>query len=501
MKRYLSCFTLFFALAALVCASSCKNEKTPGIEVTPVMDKALNQPSSIWYGHFDSFPQEVDRSQLPIGVFDSGTGGLTVLEVILSADYMDNIDGDLEPDGIPDFHGEDFQYLADQANMPYGTYSSEGKADYLRELAVKDALFLLGDKYYKLPTDKVAKGEKQKCKIIVIACNTATAYGLNDIQNLLKLSGTGVKVIGVINAGVNAAFEDILSSEGRDSLSIGVMATVGTIDSDAYRRTIMQVKKEKKYDGFISVVNQKGAGFAEAVDLEKDFVDLSLKAPRDTYRGPVLGDGEGDIKEELLDVYNFCFADGGILYKKENGKFTQFQLNSAANYARFHLVSLLEKVRNSKEQAPLKSVILGCTHYPFLLDTLKACLAELKAYKKNGMSMYSHLIADDFQFIDPAVFTAIECCKSLREDKLMALRTRRGNVDAFISVPYFRVGPENLEADGGLTHDFKYGRFTGTEEITTVPVPFSRENLNPDNLKRIQNLVPYTYEKIKEKLK
>ena len=120
----------------------------------------------------------------------------------------------------------------------------------------------------------------------MVACNTATAYGLNDIKNLLTLSGTGVKVIGVINAGVNAAFDDIISSRKRDSLAVGVMATIGTIDSDAYRRTIMQVKKERAYDGFIQVINQKGAGFAEAVDLEKDFVDLSLTAPRDTYRGP-----------------------------------------------------------------------------------------------------------------------------------------------------------------------------------------------------------------------
>ena len=500
MKRYLSGILLVLGAGLLMAATVSCEEKKSNVEVTPIMDKALNQPSSIWYADFGKFPEKDKRSQLPIGVFDSGTGGLTVLEVILGSDYLDNIDGDMESDGIPDFQGEDFQYLADQANMPYGTYSSEGKADYLRELAVKDALFLLGDKYYNLPTDKTAKGQKPKCKILVIACNTATAYGLKDIQNLLDLSGTGVKVIGVINAGVNATFEDIMSSPARDSLSIGVMATVGTIDSDAYRRTIMQVKKERGYTGFVQVVNQKGAGFAEAVDLEKDFVDLSLTAPRDTYRGPVLGEGEDDIKEELLDVYNFNYADGAVLYKKVNGKYTEFQLNSAANYARFHLVSLLEKIRMSKEQAPLKSIILGCTHYPFLLDTMKQALKEIKEYKKNGMPIYSHLIAKDFKFIDPAVFTAIECCKTLREDKLMALRVRKGDVNAFISVPSFRVSTKNLEKDGSLTRDFKYGRFPGTEDITTVPVPFSNENINPDNLKRIQSLVPLTYEKIKEKL-
>ncbi len=159
MKRFISC--LLVATAVLLTAASCEDEK-PNVDITPIMDKALNQSSSIWYADFGSFPQKYDRSQLPIGVFDSGTGGLTVLEVILAADYLDNIEGDAGPDGIPDFHGEDFQYLADQANMPYGTYSSEGKADYLRELAVKDALFLLGEKYYLMPTDKTAKGEKKR---------------------------------------------------------------------------------------------------------------------------------------------------------------------------------------------------------------------------------------------------------------------------------------------------------------------------------------------------
>ncbi len=501
MKKYLSyllTLAAFVTVAAL--SASCNNEKDRPQDLTPIMDKALNQTSSRWYADFDEFEAKDERSQLPIGVFDSGTGGLTVLEVILSADNLNNIDGSMGADGVPDFRGEDFQYLADQANMPYGTYPSEGKTDYLRELAVKNALFMLSDKFYNLSSDRSPKGRKQKCKIIVIACNTATAYGLADIKRLLELSGTGVKVIGVINAGVNATFEDILSSKERDSLSVGVMATVGTIDSGAYPNTIMQVKKDRGYEGFIQVVNQKGAGFAEAVDLEKDFVDLSLTAPRDTYRGPVIGTGEDDINEDLMDVYNFCFQDNGVLYKKENGKYTQFQLNSAANYARFHLVSLLEKLRQSKEQAPLKSIILGCTHYPFLLDTLKQTLSELRTYRKNNKLVYSHLIANDFKFIDPAVFTAIECCRSLREDGLMALRTRTGEVDAFISVPSYSVDNKFLEQDGSLTHDFKYGRAVGTEDVTTVVVPFSKENLNPDNLKRIQKLVPYTYEKIKEKL-
>lgn len=68
--------------------------------------------------------------QRPIGVFDSGTGGLTVLEAMLSLDAFNNKTGEQKPDGVPDFSGEYFHYLADQANMPYGNYASEGKTAF-----------------------------------------------------------------------------------------------------------------------------------------------------------------------------------------------------------------------------------------------------------------------------------------------------------------------------------------------------------------------------------
>ena len=85
------------------------------------------------------------RSALPVGVFDSGTGGLTVLEKILSLDAYDNATLTTGADGIPDFAAEHFQYLADQANMPYGVYDAQGKSDLLRALVREDARFLLGN--------------------------------------------------------------------------------------------------------------------------------------------------------------------------------------------------------------------------------------------------------------------------------------------------------------------------------------------------------------------
>ena len=83
-------------------------------------------------------------ANLPIGVFDSGIGGLTVLEALLTADFFNNDTLQTGADGRPDFAGEHFLYLGDQANMPYGNYAAVGREDYLRELILKDAVFLLG---------------------------------------------------------------------------------------------------------------------------------------------------------------------------------------------------------------------------------------------------------------------------------------------------------------------------------------------------------------------
>ena len=484
---------LFIVSAILVsCGASGKNDEK--VELSPIMKKALEEKTSRFYANFEEFPQ--DKKMLPIGVFDSGTGGLTVLEVMLSIDKMDNITGKMGSDGIPDFAGENFSFLGDMANMPYGNYAAEKKEQFFKELVVKDALFLLGDKYYKSPMDETPAGVKEKSKILVIACNTATAWGLNDIQVMLDRSGTGVRVIGVINAGVNALYDNIKKDSLQLPTTVGVLATKGTISSNAYERTIREMYPEKGYAGEINVVNHACAGFAESVDMEKDFVNVALTAPRADYRGPKMGLGSEDIKEELLPAYNFTYGKNDILYKKENGKFTEFQLNSAANYARFHLVTLLEKHIASGNKAPMKNIILGCTHYPFLLDTLVKAVEELRAYSVNGKRVYNEVLAEDLAFIDPAVFTAIECYQALREDKNLALRTTDGKVDAYISVPAYGLAPDCLDENGNLSYNFKYGREYGTEDITTVFVPISRRYVSKENLSRLEALVPYSYNEI-----
>ncbi|MHB8902320.1 MAG: glutamate racemase, partial [Thermoguttaceae bacterium] len=126
-------------------------------------------------------------ARLPIGVFDSGIGGLTVLEALLAADAFDNETLRPGPDGRPDLAGERFIYLGDQANMPYGNYPARGREDYLRELVLKDAVFLLGKRYHARGADGALelRLDKPPVKAIVIACNTATAYGLENVREVL----------------------------------------------------------------------------------------------------------------------------------------------------------------------------------------------------------------------------------------------------------------------------------------------------------------------------
>jgi len=112
------------------------------------------------------------KTSLPIGVFDSGTGGLTVLEALLTLDAFNNETGKPGSDGKLDFSKEYFQYLADQANMPYGNYAAANKTDLLKEHIQKNMQFFLQEASTKPPV-----------KMIVLACNTATAYALADIKN------------------------------------------------------------------------------------------------------------------------------------------------------------------------------------------------------------------------------------------------------------------------------------------------------------------------------
>ena len=499
MKRCLLFLPLAFLTVLMALPAGCRKNELPPDNL-PIVNKALYDTASNFYVEFDEYPEEMRN--LPIGVFDSGTGGLTVLEKLLSLDTFDNITGAAGRDSILDFAGEHFIYLADQANMPYGNYAAEKNTEYLKELVLKDAMFLLDDDYFLNAIEEESQGRKPRAKIIVVACNTATAYGLDLIRDMIAQSGKDVKVIGVIGAGVRATLDELNIGPDTAPLTIGVLATPGTIASGAYERTLREEIERRGITTPIDIVNQSGYGFAEAVDSDPDYVNPLLFAPRSTYRGPALGESDGSIKQELLKAYNFDFTDNKMLARRNpDGGYASLQLNSAENYARFNMVSLLERHRQSGKGTPIRAIILGCTHYPFHLETLNETLAELKDYREDGRYPYRDLIADEITFIDPAVYTAIECYNTLRKDGNLAYRITPTKVDAYISVPSSLLEDTCLTSEGLLTHDYKYGRKPGTEDQTTKQVPFSRKNIDSNNLQRIEERLPYSYGLIAPSLK
>jgi glutamate racemase len=139
-------------------------------------------------------PSPLPDRERPIGVFDSGVGGLTVLHELLVR--------------LPH---EDFVYLGDTARFPYG----ERSAAELRGFALEIADLL------------TARG----AKLLVVACNSATAAALPALREHLA-EGAGVEVIGVVGPEARMAVQ--LTRNGR----IGLLATPATVASDAYAEAV-----------------------------------------------------------------------------------------------------------------------------------------------------------------------------------------------------------------------------------------------------------------------
>lgn len=142
-------------------------------------------------------------TQSPIGVFDSGLGGLSVLKELALA--MPN---------------EDFIYLGDIARLPYGTKSRSVVSKY----SISCGNFLV----------------RQGVKALVVACNTASALALESLQESFE-----IPVIGVIEPGVKAAIR--LSEESQEN-RILVLATEGTVKSEAYLKEFKKQKFQGKVD-------------------------------------------------------------------------------------------------------------------------------------------------------------------------------------------------------------------------------------------------------------
>ncbi len=479
---------LFISVTLLFVLLSC-NTHTSGQQ--NIQETILHNQESFFYINFKTYPRHDAR--LPVGIFDSGTGGLTVLDAILNSDNFNNKTHKKKKDGKIDFEEESFIYLGDKANMPYGEYPGNHKTKLLKEHVIKDAAFLLGKKYYPSQTAEKYRTDKPQVKAIVIACNTATAYGKNDVEKFIKQAGLNLKVIGVIGAGVRGALENI--NKDKDA-AIGIMATAGTVASNGYPNTVAEQKKKMGYSGKMITFQQAGVGLAAAIDGEKDYLDASLHTVRKNYRGPSFTNKIAPIHKSIMKRYNFDFSANQILYSGNQKSPDKLQLNSIKNYIRYHVISLLEKMRKSKTTTPLNSIILGCTHYPFFMKDFRETLQFAYNYKENGKYVYRNFMEKNVSLVDPAINTAKELYVYLNNNHLFN-NGKLSNSRFFISVPNLSDKNIRLKDSLNFTYAYKYGRKAGEIQQYVKRVPFSRRNLSSELLNRLKVKIPLTYHLIK----
>ena len=218
--------------------------------------------------------KNTNPSSGPIGIFDSGYGGLTILEKIRAE--------------LPEY---DYIYLGDNARTPYGTRSFDVVYKYTLECVTK--LFEMG------------------CHLVILACNTASAKALRTIQQQdLPLLDPERRVLGVIRPTVEA-----IGSKTK-SKHIGLLATTGTVQSDSYP---LEINK-----------------------LDKEIIVTSEACP---LWVPIIENNEHN-------------SDGADYFVRKN------------------LENLL------KSDPEIDTLMLGCTHYPLMLD-------KIKKYTPSGITIIS----------------------------------------------------------------------------------------------------------------
>jgi len=193
----------------------------------------------------------------PIGIFDSGVGGISIWKEIHQL--------------LPN---EDSIYLADSINAPYGQKSKQEIID----LCFKNTDLLI----------------KKNCKLIVVACNTATTNAIKQLR-----SNYSIPIIGIEPAIKPAA----LNSKTK---SIGILATKGTLSSELFHNTT------ELYSENIKIAEQVGLGLVELIE-------------------------SGDIDSE-------------------------------------EMINLLTKYLTPMIKENIDHLVLGCSHYPFLIPKIKKIL-------------------------------------------------------------------------------------------------------------------------------
>ena len=266
-------------------------------------------------------------NEKPIGIFDSGFGGLTVARAVM----------DLLP-------SEDVVYFGDTARYPYGPKP----LDEVREFAFQIAEYLINE---------------HDVKLLVVACNTAAAAALDELSTEVP-----VPIIGVIAPGTQAAID--VSEIGQ----IAVIGTVGTINSGAYERAFSDLS-----NGEIQPLTLACPGFVEFVE-------------------------KGESSGEQLQV-------------------------------------LAERLLAPIVSANIDTLLLGCTHYPYLARAI------------------GQVVGSNVVLVSSADETAFEVSRQLNEIDLLAKKEKEGkrvfissgDVSWFAEVGQRLFGPELASA---LAHEW-----------------------------------------------
>lgn len=175
----------------------------------------------------------MNKSTNPIGLFDSGVGGTSIWREI------HNI--------LPN---ENTIYLADSKNAPYGQKSKEE----IIELSIKNTEFLLN----------------QNCKMIVVACNTATTNAIKELRTKFDIPFIGIEP--AIKPAANST----------QTQTIGILATQGTLNSELFHKAVLDYKDIKIVEqvghGLVKLIEEGSLESAEMKELLQDYLTPMIKA-------------------------------------------------------------------------------------------------------------------------------------------------------------------------------------------------------------------------------
>lgn len=202
----------------------------------------------------------------PIGIFDSGIGGLTVVKEVMKI--------------LPN---EDIYYFGDTARVPYGNKSPET----VTKFSFQNTRFLIS----------------KNVKAIVIACNTASAFSIESVKENFKLP-----VLGVIRPGARAAARETKNGK------IGIIGTEGTIASRAYEKAIKKINPDAEIFAyscplFVPLVEEGWAGSKVSYLVAEEYLAPLKKAGIDTLvmgctHYPLLKKVVGDIMGADVTLIN-----------------------------------------------------------------------------------------------------------------------------------------------------------------------------------------------------